>query len=50
LQYPLILKPCRGWGSSGVYRADNTLEFAEAAEAIAKHYVLANIHFNHLIY
>ncbi|THC91175.1 hypothetical protein EYZ11_009364 [Aspergillus tanneri] len=37
LQYPLILKPCRGWGSSGVYRADNTLEFAEAAEAIAKH-------------
>jgi biotin carboxylase len=37
LRFPLILKPCRGWGSEGVYKTENALEFAEAAVAIEAH-------------
>jgi hypothetical protein len=40
LSFPLILKPCRGWGSEGVYKTNNTLEYAQAVQAIGAHAAL----------
>jgi hypothetical protein len=37
LRFPLILKPCRGWGSEGVYKPTNAQEFIDAAHAIEAH-------------
>jgi hypothetical protein len=40
LSFPLILKPCRGWGSEGVYKSNNTLKYAQAVQAIGAHAAL----------
>ena len=37
LQYPLILKPCWGWASEGVFKADSALDFTESVEVISQH-------------
>ncbi|KAM3068233.1 hypothetical protein ACMFMG_011278 [Clarireedia jacksonii] len=34
LSYPLIVKPCSGWGSEGVFRVGDEDELKEAVEAI----------------
>ncbi|KAK2761660.1 Carnosine synthase 1 [Arachnomyces sp. PD_36] len=34
LTYPLIVKPCSGWGSEGVFRVKNTTELEYAVRAI----------------
>lgn len=34
LSYPLIVKPCAGWGSEGVFRADNETDFVRAVNSI----------------
>ncbi|KAG9240629.1 hypothetical protein BJ878DRAFT_525146 [Calycina marina] len=34
LSYPLIIKPCSGWGSEGVFRVDDEDGLKEAVEAI----------------
>ncbi|EFR01084.1 hypothetical protein MGYG_04087 [Nannizzia gypsea CBS 118893] len=34
LNYPLIVKPCSGWGSEGVFRVDNLAELKEAVHKI----------------
>ncbi|KAF4628928.1 hypothetical protein G7Y89_g9220 [Cudoniella acicularis] len=34
LRYPLVVKPCRGWGSEGVFRAKNSSELMDAVSAI----------------
>lgn len=34
IEYPLIVKPCRGWSSEGVAKVDNQTELIQAIEAI----------------
>lgn len=34
LKYPLIVKPCRGWSSEGVFKAENACDIANAIKAI----------------
>ena len=34
LSYPLIVKPCAGWGSEGVFRANNETELVRAVNSI----------------